>query len=169
MHRSFRVLALLLLLTPSLFADTEESSFIATLYSLPAVESVITYVVDVYDGDTCTVIQKIWGEGKDEAVFVLKKIRLYGIDASELRTTDLNEKERGYAARDFVRARILYKPIRLEMMGREKFGRYMAVLFYKDNTGNEINLNQELIAAGHAHEYFGGKRSYDDPYNDRED
>lgn len=163
MHRSLRLLALFLATTTYVFADqSEEFSFVDSINNLPAIESVIVQVVDVYDGDTCTVLLKIWGEGKDESVFVLKRIRLYGINSPELRTTDPQEKERGYAARDFVRTRILGKTVRLVMMGKEKFGRYMAVLFYKDAQGKEINLNQELIEAGHAQEYFGGKRSLED-------
>ncbi len=169
MYRFSRLLVMCLLLSVPLFAidysfvyerHDEQPPFTDILNNLPAHAVTIAYVYDVYDGDTCTVILKIWGEGKDEAIFVLKKIRLYGVDTPELRTTDLNEKERGYAARDFARARILGKHVRLEMVGKEKFGRYMAILYYKDANGTEINLNQELISAGHATEYFGGKRSF---------
>ena len=139
------------------------------LANLPGPKEITAYVIDVYDGDTCTVITRVWGEAK-QSIIVTEAVRMYGIDTPELRTTDLAEKERGYAAKQFTADRILGKIVRLELVGREKFGRLMATIFYKDANGNEINLNQELIQNGHAQEYFGGKRSYEDndPY-DRED
>ncbi len=134
---------------------------------LQAPKSFMAYVIDVYDGDTCTVEICAWG-AKNQALFVRETVRFYGIDAPELRTKDLDEKQRGYTAKQFVVDRIANKVVRVEMISREKFGRYMANIFYTDADGKEVNLNDELISAGHAVAYFGGHRSVDNKTDDLE-
>lgn len=105
-------------------------------------------VLSVYDGDTCNILLDL---GCD--VHIKLKCRLYGIDTPELRTKDLDEKKRGYLARDYLRERILNKTVRVKTYKQEKYGRYLVEIFLDD-----ININQELIENGHAIAYFGGKR-----------
>ena len=38
--------------------------------------------------------------------------------------------------------------------GRGKFGRILGEIFIED-----VNINQQLVAEGHAVEYFGGKKT----------
>lgn len=135
-------------------------------------KSFMAYVIDVHDGDTCTVEICVWG-AKKQALFIREIIRFYGIDTDELHTKDLEEKQRGYIAKQFVVDRIANKIIRLEMVKRDLYGRYMANIFYTDADGKEVNLNDELISTGHAVAYFGGHRSIensaDNAAYDRED
>lgn len=79
--------------------------------------------------------------------------RLAGIDAPELGTTE------GRAARDWLRELL---PIGTELTaitvrdGQEKFGRYLAHLYLP---GEPIwSINEQLIEAGRARAYDGGKR-----------
>ena len=110
-------------------------------------------VLEVYDGDTCTLKVDL---GFD-INFVLKA-RLYGIDTPELRSKDLHEKEKAYIARDFVREKILGKEIRIETHKRGKYGRYLVDIYLKDDKEKEYCLNDLLVFNGLAKYYDGGKR-----------
>lgn len=98
----------------------------------------------VYDGDTCTVDidlgLKTWVMGE--------KVRLYRINAPELRGA---EREAGLLARDYLRHRILGQPVLIQTFKdkRGKYGRYIADIFL-DEGGQWININDELVQAGHA-------------------
>jgi micrococcal nuclease len=89
-------------------------------------------------------------------VMIRQRIRLYGIDTPESRTTDLQEKEKGLAAkqrltellpREFIVETILNK--------RGKFGRILGILHAEDESGQRVNINETLVKEGHAKEYFG--------------
>jgi micrococcal nuclease len=97
-------------------------------------------VLRVIDGDTVEASVDL-GFG----VHIVEKLRLYGIDAPELRGPS---RPAGEAARDFL----------VELLGesdvlwcqtvkdrRGKFGRFLAVLW----NGSQ-SLNRRMIAAGHA-------------------
>lgn len=88
-------------------------------------------------------------------VLIRQRIRLYGIDTPESRTTDLEEKERGLAAkqrltellpREFIVETILNK--------RGKFGRILGILHVEEGD-QRVNINETLVKEGHAVEYFG--------------
>jgi micrococcal nuclease len=102
-------------------------------------------VVDVYDGDTMTVDidlgLHIWS--RDE------KVRLARINAPELRGA---EREKGLAARDFLRSRVLDKNIIIETIKdrEEKFGRYLGEIWIKNDAGEFININDLIVQNGHA-------------------
>lgn len=90
-------------------------------------------------------------------VLIRQRIRLYGIDTPESRTKDLEEKERGLAAkqrliellpREFVVETILNK--------RGKFGRILGILHVSDTDGNSKNINDVLVEEGHAVRYENG-------------
>jgi len=112
----------------------------------------------VVDGDT---IDADIDLGFD--VSVKKRIRLQGINAPESRTRDLEEKARGLAAKDRLKA-ILEgaKEIQLCSHGVGKYGRCLGELHVDVVDGKKCltleNVNQLLIKEGHAVEYFGGKR-----------
>lgn len=142
-------------------AKNFESVDFAEILKVPTPKDFHAYVIDVYDGDTFTIIVQTWGQDGHQT-FVKKVIRLYGVDTPEIKTKDPKEKELGIIARDFVRERIMHKIVRIEVVAKEKFGRCMAHTFYIDANGNEVNLGDELVATGHARPYFGGKRSPED-------
>lgn len=83
------------------------------------------------------------------------RIRLVGINAPESRTRDLEEKERGLAAK--ARVKQILKDNKNEFIlhsqGVGKYGRCLGEIFLKDT-----KLNDLLITEGHAVAYFGGKR-----------
>lgn len=101
-------------------------------------------VTDAYDGDTITVEIDLGLK----TVVKGEKLRLHRINAPEVRGA---EKEAGKAARDYLRARILQREILLETIKdrKGKYGRYLAEVWLEEN-GTLVNINDELVAAGHA-------------------
>ena len=89
-----------------------------------------------------------------------------GINTPESRTRDLEEKERGLAAKDRLEEILKYNDNRciLKISGLGKFGRALATVHVRtlSPVATEgltlINVNQQLIEEGHAVEYHGGKR-----------
>ena len=112
----------------------------------------------VLDGDT---IDATIDLGFD--IHVKKRIRFQGINAPESRTKDLEEKAKGLAAKDRLKA-ILEgaKTIQLCSHGVGKYGRCLGELHVDVVDGKEqltlANVNELLIKEGHAVEYRGGKR-----------
>ena len=112
----------------------------------------------VVDGDT---VDALIGLGFD--TWVKKRIRYMGVDAWESRTRNLEEKEKGLAAKarnkeliEKVSARPGY--FLLKSHGVGKYGRVLGEIFIQDEDKNEINVNQLLIIEGHAYVYEGGKK-----------
>ena len=112
----------------------------------------------VIDGDT---IDAYIDLGFD--ISVKKRIRFKGINTPESRTRDLEEKARGLAAKDRLKA-ILEgtKTIQLNSHGVGKYGRCLGELHIDFLDGKDcltlVNVNELLIKEGHAVEYDGGKR-----------
>jgi len=112
----------------------------------------------VVDGDT---IDALIDVGFD--ICVKKRIRYKGIDTWESRTRDLEEKKLGLAAKarnkDLLE-NISSKPgyFRLKSYGVGKYGRVLGEIFIQDAKGVQMNINDTLIAEGHAYVYDGGKK-----------
>ena len=83
------------------------------------------------------------------------RIRLVGINAPESRTRDLEEKERGLAAKARVKQLMSESKNHfvLHSQGVGKFGICLGEIFL-----GESKLNDILINEGHAVPYYGGKR-----------
>lgn len=94
-------------------------------------------VLSVYDGDTITV-QMDLGLG----ITKTEVIRLYGIDAPELRG---QTKSQGMITRDSLRSWIMDKDIivKTEQDKRGKYGRLLGTVIL-----NGENLNDKLVAKG---------------------
>jgi micrococcal nuclease len=96
-------------------------------------------------------------------VSVKKRIRFIGINTPESRTRDLEEKAKGLAAKDRLKA-ILEgaNTIQLTSHGVGKYGRCLGELEVDVVDGKECltlaNVNELLIKEGHAVAYDGGKR-----------
>ena len=112
-------------------------------------------VLSVYDGDTVTLMID---QGMKH--FARVKVRMIGIDTPEIRTKDLDEKKRGYAAKDYLKSRIEGKTIIVQTLKKGKFGRWLGVMWdYKEDAEDlGESLNDEMIRMGHAKAYDGGKR-----------
>ena len=83
------------------------------------------------------------------------RIRLVGINTPESRTRDLEEKERGLAAKARVKQLISENKNKfvLHSQGVGKFGRCLGEIYLGDSKLNDILINE-----GHAVAYYGGKR-----------
>ena len=106
-------------------------------------------IVKVIDGDTVDVNVDL-GFG----VWLHKeRVRLYGIDTPESRTSDVTEKIYGLAAKEFLikwteAGNVTLKTHKYDAKG--KFGRILGELWY-----NDININQKMIKEYHAVAYHG--------------
>ena len=112
----------------------------------------------VVDGDTIDADIDLGFDKK-----VKKRIRFMGINAPESRTKDLEEKARGLAAKDRVKALLDgCENIQLKSHGVGKFGRCLGEIMLDTIDGQEkltlVSLNELLIKEGHAVEYHGGER-----------
>ena len=102
----------------------------------------------VVDGDTVDIDIDlgfgVWLHGE--------RIRLYGIDTPESRTSDKEEKKYGIAAKDFLIKWLEAGDIILKTHkdATGKFGRILGELWY-----NDTNINLKLVEEHHAVEYHG--------------
>jgi len=114
----------------------------------------------VVDGDT---IDADIDLGFD--ISLTKRIRLAGIDTPESRTSDANEKKYGLESKDWLKKRCENAKdilIKTELPdSTEKYGRIIGHLFIN---GEEISLNNQMIAEGYAWNYDGGtkKKNFDE-------
>lgn len=106
-------------------------------------------LIKVVDGDTVDVDIDL-GFG----VWLRKqRIRLYGIDTPESRTSDPIEKIYGNAAKEFL---IKWTnsgdlSIKTHKDAKGKFGRILGEIWY----GEEHNINEKLVEENHAVRYHG--------------
>ena len=106
-------------------------------------------MVKVVDGDTVDVdIDLGFGVWMRD-----QRIRLYGIDTPESRTSDADEKIYGLAAKDFVVKWTNAGDLSLKTFkdDRGKFGRILGEIWY----GGKHNVNQLLVDNHHAVRYHG--------------
>lgn len=101
----------------------------------------------VVDGDTVDVLIDLGFNTHST-----QRLRLFGIDAPESRTRDLEEKERGKAATRFLQDLIENSPLPLIVKtvkdSQGKYGRYLATLYLGNQTSRSINAT--LVEQGHA-------------------
>lgn len=102
-------------------------------------------VRSVHDGDTCTLDIDLglgtWVHGE--------KVRLSRINAPELSGANAAA---GRASRDYLRAQIDGREVWINTQKdkREKYGRYLADIWIKDEADVWININDALVNNGHA-------------------
>ena len=110
-------------------------------------------LVRVVDGDTADAMIDLGFN-----VWVKNRIRFMGVDAWESRTRNLEEKEKGLAAKAYVKDLLENSDegkFLLKSHGVGKYGRVLGELFVK---GNDTSVNELLKENGHASEYYGGKK-----------
>ena len=100
----------------------------------------------VVDGDTLDASIDL---GFD--VWVKKRVRLYGINAPESRTRDLEEKKKGIAAKEKLQELLEASNgiFVIKSHGVGKYGRCLGVIYIDDD-----NINERLINEGFAKEYL---------------
>lgn len=69
--------------------------------------------------------------------------RLFGIDAPE--KNKAATKEAGLAAMAYLQQRIEGKKVKIRILGKDKYGRWLAYVFCEG-----VNINDELVAKGFA-------------------
>ena len=83
-----------------------------------------------------------------------QRIRLSGIDTWESRTRNLKEKEKGLAAKAYTKDVLeSSNEITIKSFGKGKYVRILGEVYC-----DGACLNEQLIDAGHAHKYDGGKK-----------
>ena len=110
-------------------------------------------LVRVVDGDTADAMIDLGFN-----VWVKNRIRFMGVDAWESRTRNLEEKEKGLAAKAFTKDLLTNSDegkFSIISHGTGKYGRVLGELFVK---GHEKSVNELLKEHGHASEYYGGKK-----------
>ena len=111
-------------------------------------------LIRVIDADTLDAMVDL---GFD--VWVKKRIRLFGIDAYEVRTRDAEEKKKGLAAKALVE-KVLRKGDEFSLIshGVGKYGRclgsvYLQKDFIREEKYHGRSINEMLMAEGHAERY----------------
>ena len=105
----------------------------------------------VIDGDTVKVEARLW-----PGIVAQSNVRVRGVDTPEIRRAQCGEyeRQRGRAARDFVRG-IIGKNVWLINVDKGKYaGRVVASVWLADGR----DLATLLIATGHGRPYRGGRR-----------
>ena len=112
----------------------------------------------VVDGDTIDVTIDL---GFD--LYKKERVRVAGVDTPEKRTRNLEEKELGIDATEWLKAKLEGAVagdddliIRTELDGGVgKYGRLLGWLYIGDS---ELSLNEQMITEGYAHPYDGGTK-----------
>ena len=118
----------------------------------------VTKINRVVDGDTIDVTIDL---GFD--LYKKERVRVAGVDTPEKRTRDLEEKELGKDATNWLKEKLEGAisgdddlVIRTELVGGVgKYGRLLGWLYIGDR---DVSINEEMIAEGYAWAYDGGTK-----------
>ena len=121
----------------------------------------VTEIVKVVDGDTIDVIIDL---GFD--LYKKERVRVAGVDTPEKRTRDLEEKELGIDATNWLKDQLESAidgeddlVIRTELDGGfGKYGRLLGWLYIGEDTES---INERMIKEGYAWSYDGGTKNKD--------
>ena len=122
----------------------------------------VTKIDKVLDGDTIDVTIDL---GFD--LYKKERVRIAGVDTPEKRTRDLEEKELGIDATNWLKKKLEDTiagdgdelTIRTELVGgMGKYGRLLGWLYINEDT---ISLNEQMITEGYAWAYDGGTKQKD--------
>lgn len=101
----------------------------------------------VIDGDTIDIDIDL---GFD--ITISTRIRLKGINAPETRTIDLDEKEKGIHAKNWLIEKLsTNEEWIIDTYKEDKYGRMLGILYSKDN---QISLNQMMLNEGIVRKYL---------------
>ena len=121
----------------------------------------VTEINKVLDGDTIDVTIDL---GFD--LYKKERVRVAGVDTPEKRTRDLEEKELGIHATNWLKEKLDSTiagddelTVRTELVGGVgKYGRLLGWLYVGDAA---VSLNEEMITEGYAWAYDGGTKQKD--------
>jgi micrococcal nuclease len=106
-------------------------------------------IVDVHDGDTVKAVFNVFGK------YYKWNCRIAHVDTPELRTDNLEEKQRGIYVRDKLREQILNKVVTVHCLKFDKYGRLLVEIV---TTELNIPIHQWLIQNKYANPYEGKKK-----------
>ena len=102
----------------------------------------------VHDGDTVTVDVDL---GFETWVHNMK-LRLYGINAPELITSEGKVAQSFLIQQTPVGSKVVIETVKDK---QEKYGRWLATIMIPALTGGLLNVNNIMVSSGHAKAYFG--------------
>lgn len=106
-------------------------------------------LIKVVDGDTVDLIVDL-----GFTVSISSRFRLDGIDAPEMRTPTLEQGKASKAHLESMLADAQLGIVRLDSLGRDKYGRWVARLYYVSQaTGETVDVSAKMIADGFAVAY----------------
>ncbi|EAI8783742.1 thermonuclease [Campylobacter upsaliensis] len=105
-------------------------------------------VLRVIDGDTIELLAKTSKENPYNHITKLK-IRLYGIDAPELK------QAYGKEAKEYLSALVLKQEVGLIIENKDKYERIVGTIFLKGK-----DINKEMVKNGYAHAYESFSKKY---------
>jgi len=105
-------------------------------------------VVSVKDGDTIEVCFSLNNMSPKKW-----SIRMLGYDSCEVHTRNLHEKLHGIATTLMLEERILNKIVEVQFEESDKYGRWLATIFYEG-----VDINQWVIDNSPSIPYTGGKK-----------
>lgn len=115
-------------------------------------------VVDVYDGDTITVLLRY-------RLKTLKfKVRMYGYDSPEMKPrldipNRIQIKESAIKAKKKLSEMINQRIVELDCGGFDKYGRLLATVHLRENCcKTSIDVNQWMVVNGYGYRYNGGRK-----------
>lgn len=101
----------------------------------------------VIDGDTIDIDIDL-----GFSITISSRIRLKGINAPETRTTDLDEKEKGIQAKNWLIEKLsTNEEFIIDTYKEDKYGRMLGIL-YSENS--EISINQMMLNEGIVKKYL---------------
>ena len=118
-------------------------------------------VVDIYDGDTCTVVFKFNG------IYTKYKVRMYGYDSSEMKPLKSHPERQKIIlnaryAKKQLEDKILNKIVILKCGKWDKYGRLLGTIYtqhYNFLCLHQININDWMVEQDLGKPYFGGKKN----------
>jgi len=81
-----------------------------------------------------------------------ENFRLYGIDTPELST------EEGKKVKKLAIELFKNKKVEVETYAPDKYGRWLAEIFFIDKEEKKVNYNMWIIDNGYSKQYYGGKK-----------
>ena len=87
------------------------------------------------------------------SITVSHRVRLKGVDAAETRTLDLEEKEKGLAAKAWLEEQLSREgEWIIETYKEDKYGRILGTLYL---VGDPVTINERMLNEGIAEPYSG--------------
>jgi endonuclease YncB( thermonuclease family) len=108
-------------------------------------------VINVYDGDTITIVSKL---PYDASPLYRFSVRLAGIDCAEIKGKTEHERELAQEAKCALQKLIFNKVVTLKNLKTEKYGRVLADVYLGD-----LHVNQWLLDNKYAVQYSGGTKT----------